>query len=156
MTTINNTINAENKTLCFPVRATFLNGDYRDMLLDVTDLDAKYIAPVINGLLDGKVSAAFDIPLVHEKIQKVYDICVNQLVDYCMEYGYYDHCYTIDLILTAMANGWCCEHCGSEEIKLLEHLNQELENGKSHLIDEIEANLTMFFGKILPFTIEFR
>ena len=156
MTTINNTINTENKSLCFPVRATFLNGDYRDMLLDVTALDAKYIAPVINGLLDGEVSADFDIPLVREKIQKVNDICVEHLVDYCMDYGYYDHCYTIDLILTAMEKGWCCEHCGSEEIKLLEHLNQELENGNDQVSDEIEANLTKFFGTVLPFSIEFR
>ncbi len=156
MTTMNNTMNIEEMSIRFPLRATFLNGESWDMLLDVTALDAEYIAPVINGLLDGEVSEAYDIPIVREKIQKVNDVCVKHLVDYCMDYGYYDHCYTIDLILTAMEMGWACEHCCVEEIKLLEHLNQELENGNDHVSDEIEANLTEFFGKVLPFSIEFR
>ena len=156
MTTMNNTINTEKMSIRFPLRATFLNGESWDMLLDVTALDAQYIAPVLNGLLEGEVSADFDLPIVHKKIRKVNDACVKHLVDCCMGYGYYNHCYTIDLILTAMEMGWACEHCCVEEIKRLEHLNQELENGNDLVSEKIEANLTEFFGKVLPFGIEFR
>lgn len=155
MTTTNNTMNTEKMSIRFPLRATFLNGDSWEMLLDVTALDAEYVAPVLNGLLDDEVSEAYDIPLVREKIQRVHDVCVKQLVDWCMDYGVYDHCYTIDLILTAMEMGWCCEHCCIEEIQLLERLYQDMERGDYRARKRIEASLTEFFGKVRPFVLTF-
>lgn len=84
-------------------------------------------------------------------IQGVYDYCVECLMNFCFDWGVYDHCYTIDLFLTMMEFGWCCKDCCAKEIEQLERLNQEPENGNEAALEEIEDRLYAFFSLAKPF-----
>lgn len=154
MATMNNTINTTNRPAYIPLRTTALNGDGWDLHLDISPLTNDEIIPALNYLLTGKMDEKYKTPKMGEYIQGVYDSCVESLLDFCFEWGVYDHCYTIDLLLTTMELNWCCEHCCTNEIEQLELLNQELMNGNWGVMEQIKARLTKFFTLAQPFVFE--
>lgn len=153
MTTMNNTLTT-NKPAYISLRTTVVNGDYWDLRMDISPLNDEEVIPAVNYLLTETIDRKYKTPKMAAYIEGVYDFCVDSLMDFCFEYGMYDHCYTIDIILTMMEYDLCCKDCCVKEIAMLEQLNRELEGGRWSAEEQIKERLIHFFSLTRPFVFD--
>jgi hypothetical protein len=147
-------MNNATKPTCINLRTVAVNSDCWNLCLDPSTLDDDEILHVVNYLLSGKIAAQYNTPKIAAYIQGIYDRCVENLMNACFEYGLYDHCYTIDIILTMMELDSRCKDSCTKEIEQLERMNQELQRGRWGVHKQIRERLIKFFSLEKPFVFD--